>query len=363
MTEKITLNENNLSYSVNDKGDRMIRGFAIHPGQYHEYIRINDDEITNATNSLKGAILLKDHNNSVDSAVGRVHYTETKMDPEINKYGTYYEASIDAEETDLIRKIDKGIVNSTSIGFSYEPICGICGESVKECSHWVWDDGFFIDAQNVKVHELSIVSIPADSNATVAGFSEELFSDDLVKSIEFKKENKNMTNLEEKYAALSEKLADAAEAHKAELQSVKDSYETQLSELKEEHDAKFSDKVEEMLKVKNDLKELQEKYDELSSSYDELQSKMSEIKEAELSELRDKVTELSEQVGAGLSEEEIKEFSEATLNRYLEIFGNIAKQNQPANIKNVKEAHAHYEDNKEFEEASPLEKLSMRLNK
>ena len=24
MTEKITLNENNLSYSVNDKGDRMI---------------------------------------------------------------------------------------------------------------------------------------------------------------------------------------------------------------------------------------------------------------------------------------------------------------------------------------------------
>lgn len=361
MTEKLTLYNNALSpLTTNEKGDKQISGLAVHEGTYHDIIKVSADEITNATNSIVNATLLKDHNGICDNAIGKVTFSKNHFDEQAGKMATYYEAFVDSDETDLIRKIDKGIIDGCSIGFKYDPVCDICGKPLGECEHWLWDDQFAIRATNIDVFELSLTPIPADRQATVSGLSEELFSENLV-DLKNKKGAKKMTDFEEKYTALSDKFADAEASHKEEIKNLEAKFAEEKKALKEEHDNAISDKVGEILNAKKDLEALQTKYDELSASYTELETKMNEIKEAELSELRKEVSELSEKVGAGLTEEEIAEFSEGTLSKYIDMFKKIAENNTPTILegKETKDTKTYTQD--EFDEASPLEKLSMRI--
>ena len=171
-----------------------------------------------------------------------------------------------------------------------------------------------------------------------------------------------MTNFEEKYTALSDKFADVEASHKEEIKNLEAQFADEKKALKEEYDNAISDKVGEVLNAKKDLEALQTKYDELSASYKELEEKINEIKEAELSELRKEVSELSEKVGADLTEEEIAEFSEGTLSKYADMFKKIAEKNTPTVLegKEKKDTKTYTQD--EFDEASPLDKLSMRIN-
>ena len=192
LTEKLHLQSNGLNgLSILDDGRTQVSGIAINPGKYHGLIRIEEDEMQNAVDNLLGDIILKDHDNSCDSAIGRITSTELAINEKTGMRCAKYEGWLDSDEKKLINKINKGIIDSTSIGFSYEPYCSICGQPLEKCNHFIWDDGFEIIAKNVAPFELSIVSVPADKNATVSTFSAtETLSDKLIELKEQKRQQK-----------------------------------------------------------------------------------------------------------------------------------------------------------------------------
>ena len=252
LTEKLHLQSNGLNgLSVLDDGRTQVSGIAINPGKYHGLIRIEEDEMQNAVDNLLGDIILKDHDNSCDSAIGRVTFTDLAINEKTGMRCAKYEGWIDSDEKKLINKINKGIIDSTSIGFSYEPYCSICGRPLEECNHFIWDDGFEIIAKNIAPYELSIVSVPADKNATVStSFSAtETLSEKLIELKEQKRQQKGENNMdfEKKYSELE-----------AEFTEFKESAKTELEELKAEHEAKISDKIEETLSIKQELEKAQE---------------------------------------------------------------------------------------------------------
>lgn len=366
MQEKLSLQVEEFSFGkVLENGDVEVSGFAINPGKVKDIFRIKDEEMDNTTATINGRVILTNHQNNTESAVGRVTFSETRINPKTGQRATYFEGFVDSEEENLIRKIKKGIIDAVSIGFAYDAICGICGKPLNECMHWFGDEGFEIITQNMRVHELSIVPVPADKNATIGtSFSEELFSQDLVNLKNNKKETKTMSNenFEEKFAELSDKFADTVESHKDEIATLKASHEEELQKTKDAYETKIADKVGELAESKQEFEALKTKFNDLTKSYDALSEEMDKINEAKLSELRNKVEELSEKVGAGLSKEEIAEFSESVLNKYEEMFNNIIEA-QPVKVSQVVVGEDQYskEDEEAFNQASPLEKLSMRL--
>lgn len=349
LTERLHLQSNGLSgLDVFDDGRTKISGIAINPGKYHGLIRIEEDEMQNIVDSLYDNIILKDHDNSCDSAIGRITSTELAINEKTGKRCAQYEGWIDSDETKLINKINKGIIDSTSIGFSYEPYCSICGRPLDECSHFIWDEGFEILAKNVNTHELSIVSVPADKNATVSTFSAtETLSDKLIELKEKKRQQgENNMDFEEKYSEL-----------KAEFEEFKESAQTEMDELKAEHETKISDKIEETLSLKQDLKEAQDALSAAQAELETLKGEMAKIAEEKLSELRAQVSELNEKVSAGLSEEEIAELSESGLNRYVDMFTKIIEAQPKVEV--VQDAEHKYSQHSDAldENASSLEKL------
>ena len=349
LTEKLHLQSNELhGLSILDDGRTQVSGIAINPGKYHGLIRIEEDEMQNAVDNLLGDIILKDHDNSCDSAIGRVTSTELAINEKTGMRCAKYEGWIDSDEQKLINKINKGIIDSTSIGFSYEPYCGICGRPLEECNHFIWDDGFEIIAKNIAPYELSIVSVPADKNATVSTFSATAtLSDKLIELKEQKRQQKGENNMdfEEKYSELE-----------AEFEEFKESAKTELEELKAEHEAKISDKIEETLSIKQELEKAQEALAEANSELEVLKAEMAKIAEEKLSELRAKVTELNEKVSAGLTEEEISELSESGLHRYVDMFTKIIEA-QPSFEPAPQANHQYDKEDELSEDASTLEKL------
>lgn len=349
LTEKLHLQSNGLAgLDILDNGTTSVSGIAINPGLYHGLIRINEDEMQNAVDHLVGDVILKDHDNSCDSAIGRVTSTQLGINEKTGMRCAEYEGWIDSDEEKLIKKINKGIIDSTSIGFKYEPYCSICGRPLEECSHFIWDEGFEIIAKNVQPFELSIVSVPADQNATVSTFSAtETLSEGL---IELKKQKRQQgeynMDFEEKYSEL-----------KTEFEEFKESAQTELEELKAEHETKISDKIEETLSIKNELKEAQDALAAANAELETLRAEMQQIAEEKLGELREKVTELNEKVSAGLTAEEISELSEVGLNRYVDMFTKIIDA-QPKVEVPQQANHQYSQGSDELgEDASSLERL------
>jgi hypothetical protein len=357
MIEKMNVNVKNFALNdlINDpqNEDRVITGFAINPGTYHQIVEVQESEMQNAVDTINGAIVLKDHTNSVDTAVGRVFYSENKINPDTGSRGCYYQATIDNAETELLRKIDKNIIDSCSIGFTFEPVCKICGEPLEKCSHWVWDDGFGIVAKDINIHELSIVSVPADKNATVtsSAFADDIFSEDFM-TIKNKKLGENKMDFESKYTELKSEFDTLKESSSKEVETLK----SELATLKEDYETKLSNKVEENLLAKKDTEALQEKYEKLEEEYTKLKEEADKIYEEKLSGLRTEVTELNEKVSAGLTEEEIAEFSEKTLNRYAEMFNKIIEAN-PVKIQKQNNGNLQYEGEELEEDATSIEHL------
>lgn len=352
ITEKLSLqSENGLTnFFDSEYGDKFISGIAINPGKYHGLIRIEEDEMQNAVDTIKNTILLKDHENLCDNSIGRVTESDLLINEKTGQRCCGYTAWIDSDETKLINKIDKGIIDSCSIGFEYEPFCSICGRPLEECSHFIWDEGFEILAKNINIHELSIVAVPADSNATVESFKlEDTLSNKL---IELKKQKRQQgeynMDFEEKYSEL-----------KAEFDAFKESAQTELEELKSEHETKISDRIEETLSVKAELKETQEALDAANSELETLKAEMAQITEQKLEGLRAEVSELNKKVSARLSEEEIAGLSESTLNRYIEMFSNIVEA-QPSLKPETNANHQYTEVEELDEDASTLERLMFK---
>ena len=355
LTEKLHLQSNGLNgLSILDDGRTQVSGIAINPGKYHGLIRIEEDEMQNAVDNLLGDIILKDHDNSCDSAIGRVTSTELAINEKTGMRCAKYEGWLDSDEKKLINKINKGIIDSTSIGFSYEPYCSICGQPLEKCNHFIWDDNFEIIAKNIAPYELSIVSVPADKNATVSTFSAtETLSDKLIELKEQKRQQKGESNMdfEEKYSELE-----------TEFEEFKESAKTELEELKAEHETKISDKIEETLSLKQELQEAKDALTAANSELEVLKAELAQIAEEKLSELREQVTELNEKVSAGLTEEEISELSESGLHRYVDMFTKIIEA-QPSIEPAPQATHQYSKGEDELsEDASSIEKLMHKRN-
>lgn len=158
----------------------QVDGFAIHNGCFHGFIHMPDDEMGNAANSMRGVKLFQNHEYKLTDILGRVEETDVQVDSKNGKLGVKYSGYVDKKFEDITYGIENNLIDATSIGFGFEPYCSICGKHLFEsdCPHWFMDDGFYVVAKEVEVFELSLVSLPADKDATVSAmgaFAEQNF--------------------------------------------------------------------------------------------------------------------------------------------------------------------------------------------
>lgn len=360
--EKFYLDVENFSFEIpqNEEGDFLIKGFAINPGEKIKGVyKIEDSEFGNVQKTLLNKPILIDHANETNSAVGKVTFSDVRENPKTKRLGVYFEGFVDKEETSIIRKISKGILTAVSLGFSFDGKCSICGEDYQKCDHWFTNEDFQIIPRNMKAHELSLIPVPADKNASVADRASDLFSEDLIK---FKEKKSMADNYEAKFSELSEKFANTVETHKTEIAELKESYDQKIQEVKDGYEEKFAEKLGELKTLESDLEQRKAELSEVTAKCDELEAELKKIEDAKLEAFRDEVFSLSEQVKGGLTREEIGEFSESVLAKYQEVFNNIIKA-QP-NIKpSVEKGEHFYKNNQEsFEDADVVGKLLMRIN-
>lgn len=122
----------------------IIKGTAISSTITDTNHKFLPEELDKAALTMTGIPLLVDHDNRVDSVVGKVKqgfFDNVSQNIE-------FEAMVDNKAVQ--EKIKSGLVNSVSIGATV-------GELIEE-------DGTFIP-KDIKIRELSIVAVPADQNA------------------------------------------------------------------------------------------------------------------------------------------------------------------------------------------------------
>ena len=122
----------------------LIKGIAITSTITDNNHKFLPEELEKAAATMTGIPLLVDHDNSVDSVIGKVNqgfFDQVSQNLE-------FEAKV--MNTSIQEKITSGLINSVSIGATVEDI--------EE------EDGIFIP-KGIKIRELSIVAVPADQNA------------------------------------------------------------------------------------------------------------------------------------------------------------------------------------------------------
>ena len=174
MKQHFSLNSN-FSLKHNDDGSTQLEGFAIHGADgfiVNGFFEVPASEMKNCAKSLKGAKLMKDHDwEHVDSIIGRVNETKEDFDEDAEMDGVRYIASLVVDDTKLGEKIEKGLIDATSIGFEFEPECSICHKPFfsEECTHHPFFDDMHFICRDMECRELSLVTFGADPHATVSG--------------------------------------------------------------------------------------------------------------------------------------------------------------------------------------------------
>ena len=324
VTQVMKFTQASSPFLSNSREDGMVEveGYAVHVGTFNR-ITIEKDELDKSVASIIGRPILKNHDNNVDVIVGKVTDAWCELDSSCGEYAIKYKAIVDEQEEDLIRKMKLDFVSSVSVGFACEHIYSICGSGIFECDHWFWDDGFQILAKDIKFFELSIVAVPADSDATVkvnfADDSNKLQFEELEK---FKEERRTtMSDFEEKYNDVVEQFNEFKMEKVDEINSLKEEFKA----TKEKLEADKADEMKKALEFKAEIEGLRQEKEALEQKVSEYEESFNAIKEEKLSSLRDKVTELNAKVNGDLTEEEIESFEESTLNRYVQTFEHIAK--------------------------------------
>ena len=364
MTEIDTLTQTNGFSNLNPLGNGRVRvsGFMIHEGTYND-ITFTKEALDQCVNSFVGKVMLVDHTNSVRNVVGEIMSVEARVDPSNGLYGLAYEADIDESEEQLLHKMELGFIKSTSIGIISEKKCSLCGADIFECNHWFWDEGFQILATNIEGKELSIVAVPADKDASVGlAFSDDNFLEEL----ETLKTNRRTTmsdKFEEKYAQLMDEFSEFKSDKADELKALKDDFAAQKEELeaqKESLEIEMASKVEEALNLKNEITELNAEKESLAAKVSEYEEVFASMEEEKLSALREEVTQLNAELGAGLSEERIAQLSEASLNEFKESFANI-KENTVTEVQPNPNGEQHYQEKEVDTDAAPIDQFMSRI--
>jgi len=190
------------------EGVPVISGIAFKTGFVSDrFVIIPDEEAKPIAETLKtgidgkGAYIMKDHNHSIDSIIGRVF--DSKSEGNL----VYYAGRIYDEET--LDKIKKELVTKVSIGLrAKELYCSICGKKYGTCEHrwgmeypketqhkdyqkYITDDTYKHTAcivfRDVQAVEVSLVSFPAIEDTSITqGIS---FSEELLKNLELESQD------------------------------------------------------------------------------------------------------------------------------------------------------------------------------
>lgn len=358
---KLTQATSPLSITPGNSGVVQVEGFAVHCGTFND-VTITKEELDKGAFSIVGSPVIKAHDmygNPEDVVIGKVTHAECKVDPSNAVYGLFYRAEIDALEHELIRKMELDFVSSTSIGFRSEHICSLCGNSIwsPDCDHWFWDEGFQILAKDINIHELSIVAVPADADATV---TVSFAKDDrkAFEELQLKKESRRtiMSDFEKKYNEVVDEFSKFKIDSADELNNLKNEF----SQKKEELELEMAGKTEEILSLKNDIDTLSKENESLKETVSKYEETFSKIEEEKLSGLRSELSQLNEEVHGGLTEERINELGESSLKEFIEIFSN-----QKEHIITLSPTHKSGEQYKQETEvdkdAAPLSQLAARL--
>lgn len=222
-----------LQQKDDDKLDDVMRieGVAIEETTSRNNVTYKVDELERATDTLVGAPLLKDHNNSVDGIVGKV--TEAYMDGKQLKFKAM------VMDDDMKEKIRNGLIKNVSVG-----------SKLKELQKVVEDEVTKFVARGIEFLELSLVAVPGVKSATFSQSVTEAFD-----AFEVEERNK----MENKLKAIEEKLA---------LLLAKESEEV----LEEEPEAEPEVEAE-----AEDNSELEEKFSAVNKEMTELKSALLEV--------------------------------------------------------------------------------------
>lgn len=358
--------------------DKTIKGFAVHPGVYNDIVEIPDEELENIKNSIMNTPIVYDHNFSVLAVVGKVTDAEIQYDADAQKNGVKYQGKLDSElkeAQELYKKIQKGYVNSCSIGFRHNSYCSICGKDFHECEHW-FSDGAHIIAKNCEVFELSLVLKGADENANVEAFSvtnfqkqfehklknggKKMVEDHLETSQEEEKsERKEAAKMSDQETTTeetpqNEKSAETLQAEKPEkedkLEKRNESDEIletilrKIAEVQEQLTATEEEEIidEKVKKLNKELMELKQKYEEITKKAQEEQEKRLHKKAQEL---------VDKEVELGIVKQKQKE----------ERLGEV-KQFDIQTLKSLEKYLAHLEETMKTEEEQKIPEIQ-QLNK
>jgi len=137
-----------ITSSASLDGDFTINGIAINETTTSNGHNFIGEELSKAASTLVGVPLLKDHDNSVDSIVGKVnaaHWDEALRN-------IPFKAII--KDTKVKQLIKDGLLSTVSVGAHVKP------EDIEE-----GENGDIIP-HNITFKELSVVAVPADGGAT-----------------------------------------------------------------------------------------------------------------------------------------------------------------------------------------------------
>lgn len=223
-----------LQQKDDDKLDNVMRieGVAIEETTSRNNVTYKVEELEMAADTLVGAPLLKDHNNTVDGIVGKV--TEAYMD------GKQLKFKAEVMDDSMKEKIKNGLIKNVSVG-----------SKLKELQKVVEDEVTKFVAKGIEFLELSLVAVPGVKGATFSQSVTEAFD-------AFEVEERN--NMENKLKAIEEKLA---------LLLAKESEEEVLEE-EPEAEAEAEEEVE-------DNTELEEKFSAVNKEMNDLKSALLEV--------------------------------------------------------------------------------------
>ena len=299
MKQTFSLNSN-FSLTHNDDGSTQLKGFAIHGGEdfiVNGIFEVPESEMKNCAKSLQGAKLMKDHDTfHVDSIIGRVNKTKTQFDENAEMMGVSYEASLVVDDSNLAKKIEEGLIDATSIGFSFEPECSICGKPYfsEECEHSLWFDDMHLVCRDMSCHELSLVTFGADPHASVTGSLD-------AKSIEELKE-KFSKQKEEFIMSKEDNIVETLKGENLELsQKVSDleaQFEAWESDFQSEKDTLITQHKEEVLTLQQEKKALEDKMSEMQEELSAFRAEAEAKLAKELEAKKERLVELAQKFDA-----------------------------------------------------------------